>query len=104
MCGSEPGMARLAADDGRRILACFLCHTEWVFDRLRCPFCEYNGPPIIRHFTVDDDNAHRVDCCDACGRYLKVVDERVMGRPSSLPVEDVITAHLDMLAKEQRYR
>ena len=104
MCGSEPAMARLVHDDGRRILACSLCCTEWAFDRLRCPFCESGGQPHLRHFTVDDDGAHRVDCCDRCQRYLKTVDERVSGRPANLPVEEVVTAHLDVLAREQGYR
>lgn len=104
MCGAEPMMARLAHDDGRRILACSLCHTEWTFDRLRCPFCESGGQPQLRHFTVDDDEAHRVDCCDRCHRYLKTVDERVSGHPANLLVEEVVTAHLDVLAREQGYR
>lgn len=104
MCGSEPWMARLAHQDGRRTLACSLCHTEWRFDRLRCPFCEDDGQPLVHHFTVDDDEAHRVDCCNRCHRYIKTVDERVWGRPANLMVEDVITAHLDALAREQGYR
>lgn len=112
MCGSEPAMARLALDDGRRILACSLCRTEWTFDRLRCPFCESDGQPFdklrtqpqLRHFTVGDDEAHRVDCCNRCQRYLKTVDERVLGRSANLPVEEVVTAHLDVLAREQGYR
>ncbi len=104
MCGSEPAMARLAHDDGQRILACSLCHTEWVFDRLRCPFCENEGQPLLRHFTVDDDQAYRVDCCDRCQRYLKTVDERKLGHPASLPVEEVITPYLDVLAGEQGYQ
>ena len=104
ICGSAPEMARLAGDDGRRILACSLCHAEWAFDRLRCPFCEYDGSPVVRHFNVEGDKVHRVDCCDACRRYLKVVDERVLGHPASLPVEEVITSHLDRLAEEQGYQ
>jgi FdhE protein len=104
MCGSEPWMARLTHQEGRRILACSLCHTEWTFDRLRCPFCESDGQPLLRYFTVDDDEAHRVDCCDRCQRYVKTVDERVSGRPANLPVEDVITAHLDALARELGYQ
>jgi FdhE protein len=104
MCGSEPWMARLAHQDGRRTLVCSLCHTEWRFDRLRCPFCEDDGQPLVHHFTVDDDEAHRVDCCNRCHRYIKTVDERVWGRPANLMVEDVITAHLDTLAREQGYR
>lgn len=104
MCGSEPAIARLAEQDGRRFLACSLCNTEWIFDRLRCPFCEHEEMPQIRHFIVDDDEAHRVECCDICRRYLKVVDERVVGHPVIPRVEDVITAHLDVLAAEQGYR
>jgi FdhE protein len=103
MCGSEPWMSRLDYKDGRRILACPVCRTEWGFDRLRCPFCESQDQPLLRHFTVDDDEAHRVDCCDRCQRYIKTVDERVSDRPANLLVEDVITAHLDLLAREQGY-
>lgn len=103
ICGSEPWLARLNCDDGRRILACSLCYTEWPFDRLRCPFCTGNGRPQLRHFTVDSDAAHRVDCCDLCRRFIKTIDERVLGRPANLPAEDVITAHLDTLAQEQGY-
>ena len=104
MCGSEPAIARLDYDNGQRILACSLCHTEWAFDRLRCPFCESEGQPLLRHFTVDDDNAHRVDSCNQCQRYLKTVDERVLGRPANLSIEEVITTHLDVLAREQGYQ
>jgi formate dehydrogenase maturation protein FdhE len=104
MCGSEPAIARLAGDDGQRILACSLCHTEWKFDRLRCPFCESEELPFLRHFTVNDDKTRRVDCCNKCRRYLKVVDERISGRPASLPVENIITDQLDVLAREQGYQ
>ncbi len=104
ICGSEPEMARLDGKDGRRVLACSLCHAEWAFDRLRCPFCEYDGSPTVRHFNVEGDPIHRVDCCDACRRYLNVVDERLLGHPASLSVEQAITDHLDRLAEELGYR
>lgn len=103
VCGSDPAIARLAEDNGQRFLSCSLCHTEWAFERLRCPFCEHNGPPRIRHFTVDDDKIHRVECCDICRRYLKVVDERVAGHRTSPSVEDIVTVQLDILAGEQGY-
>jgi len=32
------------------------------------------------------------------------VDERVSGRPANLLAEDVITAHLDVLARDHGYR
>ena len=103
ICGSEPWMARLDRESGERTLACSLCRTEWAFDRLRCPFCGGDDQPKVRYFTVDDDGAHRVDCCDRCQRYIKTVDDRVAGRPANLLVEDVITSHLDTLAREHGY-
>ncbi len=103
ICGSEPKIARLTNEDGRRFLTCSLCHTEWAFDRLRCPFCEYAEPSKVRYFTADDDKTHRVECCDHCRHYLKVVDERAAGHPTNLSVEDIITAHLDILAREHGY-
>jgi FdhE protein len=104
VCGSQPGMARLTCDNGQRILVCPLCCTEWAFDRLRCPFCEEDNQPRLRYFTVGDDQEHRIDCCDRCQRYVKTVDERVLGRRANLPAEDVITAHLDVLARDQGYQ
>lgn len=103
ICGSRPFMARLDRDDGGRRLACGLCGAEWRFDRLRCPFCE-GDEPRLRYFTVDGDAAHRVECCDACRRYIKTVDERATTVATHLPAEDVITSGLDALAREQGYR
>ncbi len=110
ICGSQPALARLALDDlraGQRHLYCGLCRTEWAFDRLRCPFCQGDpsaetGPfhPQLRYFTLEGDEAHRVDCCDHCQRYIKTVDERVLGRHVDLEKEDLSTLYLDALAAE----
>ena len=104
MCGSEPGIARLSNENGQYLLTCSLCHTEWSFDRLRCPFCESDDQPRQRYFTVEGDRVHRVNCCDRCQRYIKAVDERALGHQANLLVEDVITAYMDGLAREQGYQ
>jgi len=103
ICGSEPWLARLAYENGQRRLRCSLCQVEWPFERLRCPFCGRSSRPQLRYFTVNGDEAHRVDCCDDCRRYLKTIDERAAGRPTNLWVEDIVTAHLDTLAREYGY-
>jgi formate dehydrogenase accessory protein FdhE len=105
ICGGEPVMARLTGEAGRRILTCSLCRTEWAFERLRCPFCEDEAEsPTLNYFTVDNDEAHRVDCCDQCHCYLKTVDERAVNYTINLFAENIITAHLDTIANEQGYR
>ena len=103
VCGSLPFMARLDREGGRRILGCSLCHTEWPFDRLRCPFCDEANHIHLRFFAVEGDETHRVDCCDRCHRYYKTVNERALGHRANLLVEDVVTAHLDVLATEHGY-
>ncbi|MCP4168759.1 MAG: formate dehydrogenase accessory protein FdhE [Chloroflexi bacterium] len=103
VCGSKPAMARLAREGGRRLLSCSLCRSEWGFDRLRCPFCEADGSPKMRYFTLDGGESYRVACCDHCRRYLKTVDDRVLGQRSNLAVEDMISVRLDEAAREQGY-
>ena len=104
LCGAEPGMARLAREDGRRSLVCSLCRSEWVYARLRCPFCATDQRPQLRHFTVGAAPAHRVECCAQCRRYLKTVDERRIAYQPFIPAEEIVTADLDNLAREQGYR
>ncbi|HEY64478.1 MAG TPA: formate dehydrogenase accessory protein FdhE [Caldilineae bacterium] len=103
ICGAEPWMARLAHDNGRRLLACSWCRTEWSYPRLGCPFCG-KGEPKARYFHLDTDMAHRVYSCQECRRYIKTVDERALGRPAILLIEEVVTSHLDALAIGEGYR
>lgn len=104
LCGAEPSMARFTRADGRRILICSRCRSEWAFARLRCPFCATDQRPQLRHFMVDDDPVHRVACCTQCHRYLKSVDERTIDYQPFIPAEEIVTAALDNLAREHGYQ
>jgi len=57
ICGKEPMIARLEKETGRRWLFCSLCHTEWLFKRLICPFCENEDQESLRYFFVENDQA-----------------------------------------------
>ena len=102
-CGSQPRYARFHSDDGRRLLYCPLCRSQWRFPRLCCPYCGNDDQEKLRHFYVDKDEAHRVDICDVCRRYLKTTDERQLGREVIPQVEDVATMALDYLAEREGY-
>ncbi len=106
ICGNEPGMARLEREVGRRILECSLCHTEWVFKILECPFCGNSDQKALRFFFLEDDSPYRVDVCDKCKRYIKTVDERKLGeeRKAILRVENIATIHLDILAEREGFK
>lgn len=105
ICGGTPLMAKLRREDGKRILECSLCNTQWVFKRLRCPFCGNEDADTLGFFFVEEAT-YRVDKCDKCKRYIKTVDERKKpeGGLRALSVEDVATLYLDMLAAKEGYQ
>lgn len=102
-CGSLPRYARLLKEDGRRILYCPLCRSEWRFPRLGCPFCGNSDHAKLRHCQLGDDLSHRLDVCDSCKRYIKTTNERSLGREVIPQVEDVVTLSLDYLADMEGY-
>jgi FdhE protein len=103
ICGSPPIMAKLTLSEGQRLLGCGLCRTEWVFPRAVCPFCNESNPHKLRQFHANGDRGRRVDVCDTCGTYIKTADERELKRVVVLPVEDLVTVDLDLLAREQGF-
>lgn len=103
VCGGEPLMGRLEEETGKRHLQCYLCRTNWEFARLECPFCDNNDQKKLRYF-FDEDNQHqRVDFCDECKNYLKVIDTRKAGTNISVIAENLATLPLDIVAKREGF-
>lgn len=103
-CGSASRYIRLHKDDGRRLLYCSLCRTEWRFMRMACPFCYNTDPKTLRHFYIGEDKNHRADVCDKCKRYIKTTNERNAGMPTYSIVEDVVTIPYDFIAEREGFK
>ncbi|MEN6467197.1 MAG: formate dehydrogenase accessory protein FdhE [Syntrophaceae bacterium] len=103
VCGKDPKIGTLKEEEGRKFLFCNQCGTEWLFRRINCPFCGNEEQKNLSYFTVNSDERYRVDVCDACKRYVKIVDLRNSNKDADLDVEDIATLHLDMLANEEGY-
>ena len=104
LCGGEPLMGKLAPETGKRLLQCHLCRIEWEAKRIECPFCGNEDQQRLRFFSDDEDPDHRVEVCDVCKRYLKVVDLRKGWRDVSLVAEHLATLHLDVVAEREGFR
>jgi len=104
ICGKEPLIGRLEEETGRRWLFCTLCHTEWLFKRLVCPFCENDDQESLRYFFAEGDESHRIDVCDKCKRYIKTIDYRRMDNIMNLFVETLSTLALDIIADKEGFR
>lgn len=107
VCGSGAAMGRLGESTtlqgAERTLWCSLCNTEWTYDRLRCVRCGAGNPDGLRYTHVESDPVHRIHLCDKCHGYAKFVAMNDLKKPLSMPVEDAVTANLDVIAVEKGY-
>jgi len=103
ICSKEPKIGEIREEEGRRFLFCTQCGFEWRFRRIKCPFCGNEEQQTLAYFTIEGEEKYRVDVCNECKRYIKIVDFRESEEEANLDVEDIATLHLDMLANEEGY-
>ncbi|MCI0484782.1 MAG: formate dehydrogenase accessory protein FdhE [candidate division NC10 bacterium] len=105
ICGSPPSVARLRREDGKRLLTCGLCGTEWEFERLACPWCNSQDAAVLTILRADEAEPRWIEACERCRGYVKTVDERRLpvGGVIIPVVEETATLHLDLLAEREGY-
>jgi len=103
VCGGTPNFAYLEAENGARYLCCPRCDTEWLFQRLQCPFCTNDKQKELA-FLTDEAGLYRVYTCEKCKGYLKAIDRRKGNKSVVMPLEWVKTLDLDRQACEKGYR
>ena len=115
ICGSSPSMSELSkaspsggegatSEGAERILHCSFCGNEWRTTRLGCVFCGNTDAESLRYLYAEGDEGHRIDVCEKCKNYMKTVDSRHLSREIVLPLEDIGTLHLDIIAEEEGYK
>ena len=100
VCGSAPKLADLSGEGGQRTLHCSLCETAWPYARLHCPFCENDNREDLSYLRAESEEGLRVDLCSRCGHYLKTIDLRELPGPIIVPLDDMATWHLDLIAQK----
>lgn len=103
LCGQKPGMAKLRSEDGARILECWLCHIQWQFARMECPFCANKDFEQMQFFYADEYPGRRVQLCGCCKSYLKTSVLKEIGREVILELENIFSIQLDLLARREGY-
>jgi hypothetical protein len=101
VCGGPPDFAALEPGDQERTLLCERCRTEWRVPPDFCVFCGEDDPGHLGYFATEDDT-YRVEVCDSCNSYLKVI-RRAAHPDALLAAERLLTPGLDLLAAEHGY-
>ncbi len=102
ICGGVPDFAFLEKEVGARWLICSRCETQWLFQRLECPYCGNKDHNSLSYFRSDDD-LYRLYLCHNCRTYLKAIDLRKTDKKVFLLLERLLTLAMDRQGQEQGY-
>lgn len=104
VCGAPAALGELQGNDQSKHLRCGLCGADWPYSRIRCARCGsedhetlgilYRDPGLLKA---------RVEVCERCRGYLKVIVTFEPTPPDMLPVEDLATLYLDGVAIRNGY-
>jgi formate dehydrogenase maturation protein FdhE len=105
VCGGEADFAGIQKDSGARRLFCSRCDSDWLFQRLQCPYCGTQNQNSLVYYTGEGELAkYRIYICKDCKRYIKAVDFNLVNTEVLIPHERIITIDLDKQALEMGYK
>jgi FdhE protein len=104
VCGSAPSFSELQGKEGARRLRCGLCGAGWRYPHLQCAFCPNQDYKLLSYFSVEgEEDRYQLQACDVCQGYIKVVKTFEPIPVDLLPVQDLATLHLDLIAADHGY-
>lgn len=104
-CGSPPALSEIQGKEGARHLRCATCGGDWPYLRLKCAHCGNNDYKSLGYIVVDgEQEKYSIQTCEACRNYSKVIVTFEPTPVDLLPVEDLATLHLDIIATERGYK
>jgi FdhE protein len=104
ICGAAATLGELQENDQAKHLRCGQCGADWLFRRLQCMYCGNEDHRTQQYLYVESQREKmRVEVCDKCHGYLKIIAAFTPTPPEMLPIEDLATLHLDYIAQERGY-
>jgi FdhE protein len=104
VCGAWPSLVEMRGIERERRVRCGCCGADWPLPVLRCAFCaEMDHHQLGSLVPEDEEQYRRVETCERCCGYLKVVTTlgalpfRVLAR------QDLATVPLDLVAQDRGY-
>lgn len=104
VCGAPAILGELQDNAQVKHLRCGACGADWQFRRLQCIYCGNEDHESQRYLYEEKKREKmRVEVCDRCRGYLKVISAFFPTPAEMLAVEDLATIHLDYIAQERGY-
>lgn len=104
ICGAGALLGELQGDNQSKHVRCGHCGADWLSRRLKCLHCGNEEHTTLGCLYAEETMSKtRVEVCDVCKGYLKVINAYAPTAPEMLLLEDLATLHLDAVARERGY-
>jgi len=104
VCGAVATLGELRDNNLEKHLRCNRCGAGWRASRLQCHICENEDHRTLGFLYIEDKPGNvRVDVCDHCKGYLKVITTFSPITPEMIAIEDLATLSLDYAAQKSGY-
>ena len=104
VCGAGATLGELQENNQVKHLRCGQCGADWQFPRLQCMYCGNQDHNTLSYLYAESrPDKTRVEVCNRCHGYLKVIAAFSPTQPELLAVEDLATLHFDYIAQERGY-
>lgn len=101
LCGARPALLSISAE-GLHEQHCSFCGTKERYV-VGCPVCHNKDTALLNTFFVKKEKGFTVRACDSCKWYVKIVDEKLLGRMTP-DLADLMSLPLDIMVQEKGYR
>lgn len=104
VCGAWPSLVEIRGLERERRLRCGSCSADWSLPLLRCAFCDEGDHAKLGSLLAEgEEHLRRVETCESCHGYLKVVMTFDALGTRALLLADVGTVPLDLVAQDRGY-
>ncbi|MGD2108473.1 MAG: formate dehydrogenase accessory protein FdhE [Phycisphaerae bacterium] len=110
VCGCIAGLVELRKEASglenttsvsRRYGHCPFCGTRWVLPSVSCLSCGSTKAGDAKYFFASEEPDLRIDFCNRCHHYVKVVDGGKMSGRIHVGLELLTASHLDVIARDK---
>jgi FdhE protein len=104
-CGGWPLLAEERGLERTRRLRCGRCGGDWAQPGIRCPYCGVTGHEARSALvSAQDANARKIETCRQCRGYLKSVSTLRAWAGDEVPLADLATVDLDLVATARDFQ
>ncbi len=98
VCGGIPQVAWIRKK--KRYLTCSFCGAQYLSDMFLCVNCGNTDPNTLGYLKPKDQPWFRIDFCEKCKHYIKVIDGDRLEIEIPRGLEDILTQSLDKMIRK----